>query len=114
MIVFSELGRLYEDRRRACAVACRSDYVLSVRPEPGSGGGPRALGARAPELPAAPQLPLRLDPARVGAPRFTRRSLTLAADRGRRRQRPAARPGAVDGAGGRVREVLPPGAARPT
>jgi yersiniabactin nonribosomal peptide synthetase len=84
MIVFSELGRLYEDPAAALPPAGVSfrDYVLSVRPDAAAMAAAREHWAReAPVLPPAPRLPLRTDPSLVRAPRFTRRHVTVPAER---------------------------------
>jgi yersiniabactin nonribosomal peptide synthetase len=84
MIVFSELGLVYEDPAAELppvGVSFR-DYVVSVRPDPGALAAAREHWTReAPELPAGPQLPLRTDPALVRSPRFTRRQVTLPSER---------------------------------
>ncbi|HTB49506.1 MAG TPA: amino acid adenylation domain-containing protein, partial [Solirubrobacteraceae bacterium] len=75
MIVFGELSRLYEDLETELApidVSFR-DYLLGAadRSTLQSEGYWRE---RLSELPPAPQLPIRIDPSLVDAPRFTRRS----------------------------------------
>lgn len=80
MILFSELGQLYEDielRLPEIEVSFR-DYVIGTQPES------QALDAsqeywreRLADLPPAPQLPLRKDPALISRPRFVRREMVL-------------------------------------
>ncbi|WP_336217158.1 condensation domain-containing protein, partial [Nonomuraea sp. LPB2021202275-12-8] len=83
MTVLRELTVLYHDPDAELPPVGPSfrDYVLSVKP------GPEALrraeeywSARVAELPPAPQLPLALDPARAGRPRFTRRQVRVPAE----------------------------------
>jgi yersiniabactin nonribosomal peptide synthetase len=80
MLVLSELGRFYEEPDAELPPVGLSfrDYVLGVRPEAEHEEASRRHWlARLDDLPPGPQLPLRLDPAAVVRPRFTRRAARL-------------------------------------
>jgi amino acid adenylation domain-containing protein len=84
MIVFAELGRLYADpgcELPPLGITFR-DYVLSVVGDGESAAAAREHWlARLDTLPAAPRLPLAVEPAAVERPRFVRRAAELPADR---------------------------------
>ncbi|MFI7708001.1 amino acid adenylation domain-containing protein [Nonomuraea sp. NPDC049480] len=86
MIFLAELDQLYHDPTTVLPpieVSFR-DYVLAQNPDPAVFETAQAYWAdRLPELPPAPQLPLRVDPAMIGRPRFARRELRLPAERWR-------------------------------
>ncbi|GAA2014582.1 non-ribosomal peptide synthetase [Nocardiopsis rhodophaea] len=80
MIVFSELGQLYRDPEAELPPLSLSfrDYVLDVSSDPEClETSRRYWSERAEELPPAPQLPLRMDPALVTRPKFTRREAVV-------------------------------------
>jgi yersiniabactin nonribosomal peptide synthetase len=82
MTVFSELGRLYREPSAELPSIGLSfrDYVLGVHPDPERAEAARRYWTeRLPELPHGPELPLRVDPATVRAPRFARREAVLPA-----------------------------------
>lgn len=75
-ILFSELSQLYAEPEAELPPLSLSfrDYVLGVKPDSVELASARDYWCmRLPELPPAPELPLRQDPARVKSPRFTRR-----------------------------------------
>ncbi|MFB9246737.1 condensation domain-containing protein, partial [Sphaerisporangium melleum] len=80
MVFFDELDRLYRDPATELppiGISFR-DYLLGQTPDPAVFEAAKTYWAtRLPELPPAPALPLRVDPALVGRPRFTRRELRL-------------------------------------
>ncbi|WP_327585116.1 non-ribosomal peptide synthetase [Nonomuraea sp. NBC_00507] len=86
MIFFAELDQLYHDPSAVLppiGVSFR-DYLLGLTPDPGAFDKAKDYwAARLPELPPAPQLPLRVDPAMIDRPRFTRRELRLPAEQWR-------------------------------
>jgi yersiniabactin nonribosomal peptide synthetase len=80
VLVFSELGALYRDPRAQLPPAGMSfrDYLLSGGPDPQERQAAEEYWrARAAGLPPAPRLALAVDPARIVAPRFTRREAKL-------------------------------------
>ncbi|SMC73849.1 non-ribosomal peptide synthetase [Kibdelosporangium aridum] len=80
MVVYSELDKLYNDPDVGLPpidVSFR-DYVLQVSPEPAAlERAQNYWRERVPQLPPAPQLPLRIDPSTVDTPRFVRREAFL-------------------------------------
>ncbi|MGH3186206.1 MAG: amino acid adenylation domain-containing protein, partial [Streptosporangiaceae bacterium] len=75
LLLFAELSDLYRDIDAALPPIRLSfrDYVLAAQPGPGQIAAARQHWLeRLEDLPSAPQLPLREDPARVVSPRFTR------------------------------------------
>ena len=74
--ILSELSQLYADdaaQLPPIEVSFR-DYVVSVRPPPAELEAARSYWReQIPSLSAGPQLPLRVDPSSLAAPRFTRR-----------------------------------------
>jgi amino acid adenylation domain-containing protein len=87
MTVFTELGLLYADPEAELPPVEPTfrDYLASVRPAPETVAADQEYWReRLPELPPAPRLPLRRDPAALGRPRFTRTSGELAPDRWQR------------------------------
>ncbi|MGW6498932.1 amino acid adenylation domain-containing protein [Nonomuraea angiospora] len=86
MIFFAELDQLYHDPETVLPpieVSFR-DYVLAQEPDPAVFETAKEYwAARLPELPPAPRLPLRVDPAMVDRPRFARREFRMPAGRWR-------------------------------
>jgi amino acid adenylation domain-containing protein len=81
MTLYTELDRLYREPDAVLdpvGVTFR-DYLTQVRTDPGRERRDRAYWReRVADLPAAPALPLRTDPADIDRPRFTRRADRLA------------------------------------
>ncbi|MFI6996281.1 amino acid adenylation domain-containing protein [Nocardia sp. NPDC050175] len=80
MILYSELGRLYEelDCRLPDIELSFRDYVVSAGPEPTAiEASQQYWRDRLADLPPAPQLPLRSDPALISRPRFVRHEASL-------------------------------------
>ncbi|MFC0623429.1 amino acid adenylation domain-containing protein [Kribbella deserti] len=80
---YAELSSLYEGAAPLEPVGMTfRDYVVGAPPEPAALEAARAYWAdRVEDLPPAPRLPLRIDPAEVVTPRFTRRETRLDARR---------------------------------
>ncbi|OZM83201.1 non-ribosomal peptide synthetase [Pseudonocardia sp. MH-G8] len=84
MTLFTELDLLYAEPAAHLEPITLSfrDYVLQVEPEPAAvERAQEHWRARLAELPEPPQLPLRIDPADVERPLFTRRRRDLPAER---------------------------------
>lgn len=84
MTLFTELDRLYTDPTTELAPIDLSfrDYLLQVVPDAEAAArAEQHWRARLDELPDPPQLPLRIDPALVTGPRFTRRTHRLPTER---------------------------------
>src|SRR5690606_35256931 len=78
MIVFTELAELRREPERELPPIDLTfrDYLTATAPTPAEVERDRAYyRARLDELPPAPRLPLRTDPAMVAQPRFTRSSV---------------------------------------
>ncbi|NKZ06459.1 non-ribosomal peptide synthetase [Actinomadura latina] len=83
MTLLSELDVLYRDPDADLPEVGPSfrDYVLTVKPEAQAlRRAEEYWSARVAELPPAPQLPLAMDPDRLGRPRFTRRQIRVPAE----------------------------------
>ena len=108
MTFFDELAQLYADldaELPPVGVSFR-DYVEQVEPDPQALESAQAYWReRLDDLPPAPDLPLRTDPARLGRPTFTRREAHVDAERWQAigEHARAARLDPVDRAGGGVR-----------
>ncbi|MFF7992001.1 amino acid adenylation domain-containing protein [Kitasatospora xanthocidica] len=83
---YRELGALYEHPAAELPPVDASfrDYVLGAAPAPQELAAARAYWAQQlPALPPGPQLPLAVDPAEIGRPRFTRREARVPGERWR-------------------------------
>ncbi|MEU4410177.1 amino acid adenylation domain-containing protein [Streptosporangium sp. NPDC023963] len=84
MVFFAELDLLYHDPATVLPpleVSFR-DYVLGLTPDRAVFEAAKEYwGHRLPELPPAPRLPLRVDPAMIDRPRFVRREVRMDAER---------------------------------
>ncbi|MFF3441519.1 amino acid adenylation domain-containing protein [Streptosporangium sp. NPDC002721] len=84
MAFFAELDLLYRDPATVLPpleVSFR-DYVLGMVPDRAVFEAAKEYwGRRLPELPPAPRLPLRVDPAMIDRPRFVRREVRMDAER---------------------------------
>ncbi|WP_449066452.1 condensation domain-containing protein, partial [Planomonospora algeriensis] len=84
MTFFAELDLLYRDPAAVLPpleVSFR-DYVLGLTPDPAvAEAAEEYWSGRLPELPGAPRLPLRVNPAVIERPRFVRREVRMDAER---------------------------------
>ncbi|WP_031074647.1 non-ribosomal peptide synthetase [Streptomyces sp. NRRL WC-3742] len=83
---YGELGALYEhpDAELPPVDVSFRDYVLGSAPAPQELAAARAYWAeQLPVLPPGPQLPLAMDPAEIGRPRFSRREALVPGERWR-------------------------------